>query len=132
ADKRPKQKPITRAEESGDVILASHPEIRPDPKKSPAPSLLSTDDISRRRKYQFLGRKRYQLLVPIVAAAVAVAVAVTIIFVPALNDLLQRYDPGFSYGSQAAISDMKNGSLFNPACDPTGSHTIGGQHPTAY
>ena len=27
---------------------------------------------------------------------------------------------------------MRNGSLFNPACDPTGAHTTGGQHPTAY
>jgi hypothetical protein len=132
ADKRPRQKPITRAEESGDVILASHPEIRPDIKKSLTHAVLPTDDIPsvRRREYQFLARNKYQLVLPIVAAAAAVAAI--FVFVPSLNDLLQRYDPGFGYGSQAAISDMKNGSLFNPACDPTGAHTIGGQHPTAY
>ena len=133
ADKRPKQKPITRAEESGDVILASHPEIRPETKKGLTPAVLPTeysDDISsgRRRKYQFLGRNRYRLLVPIVAGAVAVI----IIFLPGLNDFLQRNDPGFRAGSVAAISDIRNGSLFNPACDPTGAHTSGGQHSTAY
>ena len=29
ADKRPKQTPITKAEESGNVILAYHPELKP-------------------------------------------------------------------------------------------------------
>ncbi len=28
-EKRPKQKPITRAEESGDVIFANYPELKP-------------------------------------------------------------------------------------------------------
>jgi hypothetical protein len=130
ADKRPKQKPITRAEESGDVILASHPEIRPDTKKGLTPAVLPTDGSSSGggRRYRFLRRNRYRLVLPIVAAAVAVIIVV----IPGLNDFLQRYDPGFSYGSQAAIADMKNGSLFNPACDPTGVHASGGQHPTAY
>jgi len=130
ADKRPKKKPMTRAEESGDVILASHPEIKSDTKKSVIPAVLPPAGRSSGggRKYQFLKRTRYRLLLPIVAAAVAFI----IVFVPGLNDFLQRYDPGFSAGSGAALSDMRNGSLFNPACDPTGAHTIGGQHPTAY
>jgi hypothetical protein len=70
ADKRPKQMPITRAEESGDVILASHPELKPDTNKGLIPAVSPTAGRSSGggRKYQFLVRNRYRLLVPIVGS----------------------------------------------------------------
>jgi uncharacterized caspase-like protein len=45
-EKRPKQKPITRAEESGEVILASYDKLRPVTKKGVTPAGLPTDNSS--------------------------------------------------------------------------------------
>jgi Caspase domain len=138
ADKRPRQKPITRAEESGDVILASYDKLRPVTKKGVTAAILPPDDSSsvELRKYQFLRRNRYRLLVPIVAAAIAgiILLLPTTVFHPnhANNITSIIYNAGSNNGSQTAMADMQIGRLFNPACDPTGVHASGGQHPTPY
>jgi hypothetical protein len=40
----------------------------------------------------------------------------------------QRYNDGYSNGSQAASTD----ATYNPTCDPTGAYTSGGGHTPAY
>ena len=37
----------------------------------------------------------------------------------------QRYNDGYSNGSDAAATDLRNGNPFNAACDPNGTFTSG-------
>jgi hypothetical protein len=135
-DRRPKQRPITKAEESGNVILASHPELKPVPKE-PTPVAASIPAKQGKQKYQFLERNKYLLLIPIVIAAiVGIVLAGLFGFLHPVNHSYNvtsvRFNDGSNNGTQAAFADMQNGRLFNPSCDPTGAHTVGGQHPTAF
>jgi len=85
ADKRPRQTPITRAEESGDVILASHPELRKVvetmPTKTTSVSKYSQTKQGKSR-YQFLGLNRKQLLIPVIVAAAAAVIGSILILAP--------------------------------------------------
>jgi hypothetical protein len=144
ADKRPRQTPITRAEESGDVILASHPELRKVVETMP----VKTSSVSKyshtkqgQSRYQFLGLNRKQIMIPVIVAAAAAVIGSILILAPGstfnsanqVNNITSNtYNSGFNNGSQAAMADMQNGASFNPACDPTGAHAIGGQHPTPF
>jgi hypothetical protein len=44
----------------------------------------------------------------------------------------QRYNDGYSNGSDAAATDLRNGNPFNAGCDPNGTFTSGGGHTTTY
>ena len=142
ADKRPKQKPITRAEESGDVILASHPGLGRKVVEAAPTTTPDTKGIQIKQVQsinQLLGRNKYRLLIPIVVAAIVVGSI--IVLVPgsilhptnhANNITSIIYNAGFNNGTQTALADMQNGKLFNPSCDPTGAHAKGGQNPTSF
>jgi hypothetical protein len=72
-------------------------------------------------------------VIPIVAFGI---IATTLLLTPNayarhLSDT-QRYNDGVQDGTQAASTDRQNGNQFNPACDPTGTHTSDGQHTTIY
>jgi caspase domain-containing protein len=137
-DKRPRQTPFTRAEGSGDVILAPHPELaRKVVETVPTPSPDQQEKGS--RKYELSWRKKYRLLIPVIAAAIVVGSI--IIFLPGSflrpithsnNATSIIYNAGFNNGTQTALADTQNGKLFNPSCDPTGVHASGGQHPTPF
>jgi hypothetical protein len=43
-----------------------------------------------------------------------------------------RYINGSNDGIQAAVSNVQDGKPFNPACDPSHSHTSDGLHTTVY
>jgi hypothetical protein len=90
-----------------------------------------------KQKYQILERNKYLLLIPIVIAAiVGIVLAGLFGFLHPVNHsyniTIVRFNDGSNNGTQAAFADIQNGRLFNPSCDPTGAHTVGGQHPTAY
>jgi hypothetical protein len=44
----------------------------------------------------------------------------------------QRYNDGYSNGSDAAATDRQNGNPFDSTCDPTSRYTSGGGHTTTY
>ncbi|MDQ6864177.1 MAG: hypothetical protein M3044_10165 [Thermoproteota archaeon] len=44
----------------------------------------------------------------------------------------QRYNDGYSNGSDAAATDRQNGIPFDSTCDPTNRYTSGGGHTTTY
>jgi hypothetical protein len=135
-DKRPKQTPFTRAEGSGDVILAPHPELGRKVESAPTTSSDSKGIHTNQTQsgYQLLGRKRYRTLIPIIAAAVVVGTILVLLTGSTHNNNLTNivYNAGFNNGTQTALADTQNGRLFNPSCDPTGVHASGGQHPTPF
>ena len=132
ANKSLKQTPVMRTEESGDVILASYPDLKP--KAKDALSITTSQKQEnypvqkKLTKYRFLRQNRYRLLLPFALTGIIVIIMV----LPVLNNFFQSREPGFSQGSEAAISNMRNGSMFNPSCDPTGAYTADGQHTIAY
>ena len=66
---------------------------------------------------------KHHLLIAALCAGIAVSMMVTPAYAKHLSDN-QRYSDGFNDGTQAAINDRQNGNQFNPACDPTGAHTM--------
>ena len=129
-DKRPRQTPFTRAEGSGDVILAPHPELaRKVVETIPTPSPDKQEKGS--SNYQLLRRKKYRLLIPIIAAAIVIG-SIIIFYLPTAYQTPSTtstiYNAGFSDGAQTALADVQKGNLFNPSCDPAGIHAKGGQN----
>jgi hypothetical protein len=45
---------------------------------------------------------------------------------------VERYAAGINDGGQTALSDMENGSSFNPACDPRSTYSSDALHTTIY
>ena len=124
-----KQTPVLKTEQSGDVYLASYPELRKktiETISAPLPDMNVKQSEPRwYRWYKSLELSKYQLLVP-----VAVVAAVSIVLVFIFNGTL--YNFAFSYGAQAALDDIKNGT-FDPSCDPSGLYVdFGGQHPVKF
>jgi hypothetical protein len=142
SDKRLRQTPLTRAEESGDVILASHPELERKMMEMAPTTTSDTKGVQIKQvqpKYRLLGRNKYRLMIPIIAAAVVVGSILVLVPGSILRQAVHVsnftsiiYNSGINNGTQTALGDTQNRRLFNPSCDPTGVHASGGQHPTSF
>ncbi|NAL78156.1 caspase family protein [Nitrososphaera sp. AFS] len=121
---RPKQRPITKAEGSENVILATYDSLRS------KDIIVRTPSKKGLRWHLLSGHNKYLLLIPIIAVTAAV---IGIYFIGPWYTDHQKYVSGFDYGNMSAVYDLHNHNPFNPACDPTGSYTTSdGQHPIAY
>jgi hypothetical protein len=81
-----------KSETTGEIILASYRELRRETMdavsttpENKSHSALSSPIKEKRRKYQILGRSKYQLFVPIAVAAAAVIIVLALVINPCLT-----------------------------------------------
>lgn len=139
AHERPKQTPVMKTEESGDVILASYPDLISNTKDDiiPLTSLSEIPSVLPVRKgvWKYLpsGHKGHMIFVSILAAAAFITGYAIIFGFSNIAFNSSEHNTGFIDGGVVARLDLQNGNPFNPACDPTGAFaSSNGQHSTTF